>query len=316
MVTTYKKYFGFYRARVVDSAPETYSDYGAVIVAVPDFMVELLGKNESLNSLKLNQDGLLAFPANNPIGGRNAESIDNSSNNPCYYQGSVYTPPVNSYVWIFFEGGDIDRPYFFSAFDSMCSKLPPEQTSVENPDKVYTIIKTHSGRTICVSDDTNTQRVEMTGRKRLLSGSDPAGNSSSTYTIDGNMNTILIDERPGKDKILIKTYKGDFINIDVIARKLNMYFANDIVITSGGKVSINASKDIILNSGKNIYFSAEKSINTKAKKGSSNLSCGGGININCTAYVRLDGARTLIQSGPAKKAGTTDPLTPRGDRNG
>ncbi len=32
---------------------------------------------------------------------------------PCWYGGVLYIPPVNSWVWVFFDGGDVARPVWF-----------------------------------------------------------------------------------------------------------------------------------------------------------------------------------------------------------
>lgn len=239
----YKQYYGFHRARVVDPHPSELWKYGAVRVFIPDFMSTLVsghtlvGSNSSESeSIDEHKNGLIAYPANNPIGGRNNEGNDQDSHG----QGCVYIPPKNSYVWVFFEGGNLEKPYYFSAFDSRNAELPPEQTLVNDSHKVYTILRTHQGRTICVSDDEDSQRIEITGKKRQLDSSNPSGDSSSTYTIDGNMTTILLDERSGKEKLLIRTYNGDFLHIDIDQRKLQAKFENGIIFETNGKFSIKA----------------------------------------------------------------------------
>jgi len=309
----YKKYFGFYRARVVDPKPEKYSDYGAVKVSIPDFMSEELGKTESGADINLFKHGLIAYPANNPVGGRNPQKEDESDTS-AYYQGCVYTPPKNSYVWICFEGGDIERPYFFAAFDGKSAKLPPEQTLVDNPHQVFTILKTHSGRTICVSDDKDTQRIEITGKKRTLEGDDPAGNDSSTYAIDGNMSTILFDERTGREKLLIRTRLGDYIHIDIDERKLQIEFDNDIIIKSNSNISIEATKKIMIKSGQQCYITSDQAMHIKAGE-QGYFNSGGQLNLRSGGFVGIDGIFTYIQSGVSQGAASASPPTPEGSRD-
>jgi len=306
----YAKYLGFYRARVVDPMPPTYYKYGAVRISIPDFMQEDICKDSEGSSIDLYKNGLIAYPANNPVGGRNLEDPENTS----YYQGAVYVPPKNSYVWIFFEGGLIERPFYFSAFDSKAVTLPPEQITVDEPYKVFTVLKTRQGRTIVVSDDTDTQRVEITGKKRKLSGDDPAGNEVSTYTIDENMTTILLDERLGKEKLLIRTYLGDYLHIDIDQRKLHVEFENDINIKTKGNLSIDVKKNIHIKSGGATYLYSQKDFNIKSDKEISYTS-GALFSLDASGYIRINGSRTMIQSGPGRKAITAKPNQPIGERD-
>ena len=102
-----EKKFGFYRAKVVDNKDP--DKYGRVRVWVPDTMPEVDPSK-----------GMWAFPANNPVGGRNTEGGD------AKYYGSSYIPENGSYVWIFFESGNINRPYYFGSLDIKSSKVLPE----------------------------------------------------------------------------------------------------------------------------------------------------------------------------------------------
>jgi len=107
----------------------------------------------------------------------------------------------------------------------------------------WVIFKSHGGRTIVISDDPDDARVEITGKKRKLSGP-PPGNTASVYEIDTNQTTILLDERSGKQKLLIRTYKGDFINIDIEDRKLMIDFESDIEINTRGSFNLTCQDDI------------------------------------------------------------------------
>ena len=300
-------YYGLYRARVVevDIKENDYQDYGAIKVSIPDYMIDQIDPE-----LDLYKDGLIAYPANNPVGGRNAQDKDGTS----YYQGSVYVPPKNSYVWIFFEGGNLDQPRYLSAWDCRASKLPPENRNVDEPHKVYTILKTHSGRTIVVSDSEDVERVEITGKKRKLKGDDPAGNDESTYEIDGNQTTILFDERKGKEKILIRTYKGDYIHIDIDERKLHMNFENDINIKTNGNLSIDVAKDLHIKTGGSQYIYSKGEQHLKSEQ-TGCITYDKGINMNSSGVVRIDGVKTLIQSGIKRRAQSSNPDEPRGERD-
>ena len=300
-------YYGLYRARVVevDIKDNDYQEYGAIKVSIPDFMIDQIDSN-----FDLYKDGLIAYPANNPVGGRNPQDKDKTS----YYQGSVYVPPKNSYVLIFFEGGNLDQPRYLTAWDCRSSKLPPENRNVDEPHKVYTILKTHSGRTMVISDSEDVQRIEITGKKRKLQGDDPAGNEESTYNIDSNQTTILFDEREGREKILIRTHKGDFIHIDIDERQLQMSFENDISIKANGNLSLDIAKDLHIKTGGNQYIHAKGEQNLKSEQTGA-ITYDNGVNINSSGVVRIDGVKTLIQSGVKKRATSSNPKEVEGERD-
>src|SRR5574343_26775 len=81
------KYFGMYRARVVevDVADDGEKNkFGAVRVFIPDVHVE--GENPDTDP---NKSGVLAYPANTFCGGYNDEDPEKTS----YYCSSVIVPP-------------------------------------------------------------------------------------------------------------------------------------------------------------------------------------------------------------------------------
>ena len=218
--------YGNYRAKVVSNKDK--EQFGRVLVWIPDLMQGVP-----------DTEGIWARPANNPVGGRNRQG--GTSDN--FYMGTSYIPRNGSWVWIFFETGNINRPYYFGALDLQNTKtLPENQLGKEFQDK-WVIFKSHAGRTIVISDDPDDERVEITGKKRKLKEG-PSGDTSSVYETDGNQTTILLDEKTGKEKLLIRTYKGDFINIDIEDRKLMIDFESDIEINTKGALTITAQDDI------------------------------------------------------------------------
>lgn len=221
--------FGNYRARVVDNKDP--KKFGRVLVWIPDIM-------PTVPTTK----GIWARPANNPLGGRNMEGPADH-----HYMGSSYIPRKGAWLFVFFESGNINRPYYFGALDLENTPVLPENQVGSNYQDKWTIFKSHDGRTIIVSDDTDDARVEITGKKRKLS-SPPTGDTASVYTIDSNQTTILLDERSGKQKVLIRTYKGDFIHIDIDEQKLQAYFKNDIVIKTDGNLQMTAKGNVEIKS--------------------------------------------------------------------
>ncbi|MHA1814387.1 MAG: hypothetical protein ACTSX1_00125, partial [Candidatus Heimdallarchaeaceae archaeon] len=210
-------------------------------------------------------EGIWARPANNPLGGRNME---NDSEH--HFMGSSYIPKIGSWLFVFFESGNINRPYYFGALDLENTKVLPENQLGSNYEDKWTILKTHEGRTIIISDDPDDARTELTGKKRemLETNEAPTGDIASVYKIDDNQTTILFDERAGKEKILIRTVKGDFFHIDIDEQELQAYFKNDIKIKSDKNIYITAKQEIHIASEKSfIRVKAEEDIDIFSKTG-------------------------------------------------
>jgi hypothetical protein len=237
-------FYGFYRAKVVNNKdPEK---FGRVYVWIPDLMPEV-------DDTK----GLWANAANNPMGGRNMEEDSEH-----HYVGSSYVPKKGSWLWIFFENGNPNRPYYWNSLDVENTKVLPENQLGSNYEDKWTIFKSHDGRTIVVSDDPDDRRIEITGRKMQMT-SPPTGDTGSVYTIDGNQTTILLDEREGKEKVLIRTHKGDFFHIDVDEQKLQAYFKDEIHIKTDSKLFIKAADDIHIKTDKKMYVYSEEDMHQK-----------------------------------------------------
>jgi hypothetical protein len=284
-----ERVLGFYRAKVVDNKDE--EQYGRVKVWIPALMHSI---SES--------EGLWARSANNPVGGRNTKEGQDS-----YYYGTCYIPRVGSYVWVFFEGGNINRPYYFASLDIETSKVLPENQVGSNPQDKWTPFKTPKGRCIVLSDDPDDERVEITGKKRKLSNP-PAGDTSSVYEIDGNQTTILMDERSGKEKILVRTYLGDFINIDVEGRNIEICFLGDVNINCLGSIYLTANGKIQMRAGGGIETETSGDYTVKAKQTKSTSQFSHSISRGWINPLR--GVRRVSQPAPA----VTNPK-PKGDRD-
>ncbi len=271
----FKSYSGFYRAKVTwNKDPEK---YGRIKVWIPDLMPLIDAHDPNLH--------LWARAANNPIGGRNNEEREDQ-----YFQGSCYIPPIGSWVWIFFENDNPNRPYYWGSLDIENSPVLAENQYGEEYQKKWTVIKTHEGRCIITSDDPNDSRLELTGKKREIKNQ-PSGDTTSVYKLLDNQTSILFDEREGKEKLLIKTYKGDYLNFDIETRKLHIYTADDIHFKTDKSIYMEAGKDIHITSGSNTY-----------------LKSGAATHIKAGATVNIDGSDTYIQSGTAVAATKSDPI--------
>ena len=308
--------FGFYRAKVVTNVDS--EKFGRILVYIPSLMPEIPDTS-----------GIWARPANNPIGGRNVDSGTDEN----YYMGTSYIPRKGSWVFVFFESGQINRPYYIGALDLENAKVLPENQVGSNFQDKWTIFKSHDGRTIIISDDPDDARVEITGKKRKLN-TPPSGDLDSVYEIDENQTTILLDERTDKEKILIRTYKGDFLHIDIDEQNLHIYFKNDInikcegnlnILTNGSiniksssdNVNIEANADINHKSGGSIKQSSGADMHVKAG-GNCSISSSGSMNQKAGGNFNIDGAMLSEQGGAATTASNSSgalDASPVGDRN-
>ena len=219
--------FGFYRAKVVDNVDP--DECGRIKVWIPDVMHGVSEKH-----------GMWAMSANNSFGGRNLDgSLD------VFFAGQCIIPAKGSYCWIFFECGNPNRPVYFGALDLMNSKVLPECRVGDNPQNKWVIFKSHWGRTIVVSDDPSDARVEITGIKRMMIDP-PDGDENSIYEYDNNQTSILLDEREGQEKLLIRSWKGDFINFDIENQRLEVRVRDKLDLVANGDLNLFCGGDMTL----------------------------------------------------------------------
>lgn len=271
-----QEYNSIYRAFVVNNKDP--DKEGKVLVWIPDIMPNVP-----------QDQGLWARSANNPIGGRNDEFDENHN-----YMGSCYIPGKGSYVWIFFECGNINRPYYFGSLEPGNTKTLPENQLGSEYEHKWVVFKSREGRCVIISDDPDDRRVEITGKKRNL-GNPPTGNTESVYPIDGNQSTILFDEREGKEKILLRTHKGDYLHIDIDERQLQIEFESDIKIKTNGNFYLDISGEKHIKSGGNSYDES-----------------GGDIHIKASGAIATDGSNRYDQSGASS---SSNPENPDGERD-
>ena len=292
---------GFFRAEVIEVDIDG-NQYGAVRVLIPDLSVD--GVDKQYGDSK---NGLIAYPANNPIGGMN------SANDTSHYQQSVYVPAKGSWVWIFFERGNPSKPFYFAAFNFRHTPLPPENLGVAEPHKVITLVKSNQGRSVIVCDSADQQRVEISGKRRNM-GSGPSG-SSGVYDHDGNMNSILLDERDGQEKLLIRTRKGDYIHLDIDERQIQIYCKNDIRIQTEGHCHIQAGKGIQISSKEDMQLSSDQNTHIVSKDDTYINQTGGNCHILSGGENNIDGSHTWIQTGKAQAGTQAAPVAPQGERS-
>lgn len=216
-----------------------------------------------------------AYPANNPIGGRSPET-----STP---YGSMMIPPLDSFVYVFFEGGLIDRPRYIAGLDINYGDNLPENILGNEFWNKWTLFRSPDGRAIIISDDKSDCRTEITGKKRLqLTKENPEKN---VYTIETNQSTILIDDRENLEKILIKDYKGNYINIDSKNDEIEIESKKKMKIKAGGNISIHVTGD-------------------------ADIKTTGNTKVNCDGNVAIDANKIFLNCGA-----TANPESPDGNRD-
>jgi len=343
-----REWHGNYRAKVTEVDIDD-NEYGAIRVFVPALMF--------VDKMKLMHDdfdeatwGSIAYPANNPIGGYNDKDQDQDS----FYQSSMMVPLKNSWVWIFFEGGDPNRPFYTGAFQFRNSKVPPENRGLEESHKAYTLCKTHSGRSIILCDSEDQQRVEICGKKRFIEGDDPAGDDISPYQIcstggeaetaedeaqstsdaagkapdqqadaaaetgsrsdsDGNQTVILIDEREGKEKILIQSHKGDFIHLDIDDRTLQVFTKSDMSFETEGDFNLKVGGSMNVNIKGDLSEQVEGNLALKVN-GDHQQGAGGLFDSHSGGNTNIDAANIHQQEKIAQPTDDVFPVLPFGAR--
>jgi len=296
---------GFKRAQVIQTDIDN-NQFGVIRVFIPILMTNLMIEKNKKDS------GIFAYPANNPCGGRNSSHSNNSEE---YYQGSVNIPALDSWVWVFFEDSNINQCFYMNGIDIENTMLPPENRvdqynkKLKNPHTVHTLYKSHDGRAIQIADSEDVARVEITGKKRALKSPKNAigqtiknqaasGDANSAYQIDGNMTTILLDESKGRDKLLIRDHKGNFINLYIVdgslqielnSSKQNISDTNNIVLRIAGSTITNIEQ----NANTYIQGAEISQVNGTSDKtvlGNQNIHiCG---NVNLTVGETKSGERT------------------------
>lgn len=245
--------FGFYRALVID--PDDPKQTGRVKVRIPDVMTNKSTCGEYCDH------GIWARPGNLQLGGRN---VRDTLGPRCFYKDALYQgqcliPPKGSHVFIFFEKGDPNRPFYYGAADYGQNKILAEHRTGGKQYLKWTPMKTHEGRTMIFSDDPFDARVEITGKKRTMHNP-PDGDFESVYKIDGNQTIFMIEERPGHEKVMLKDYHGNYMkmiqNDGGRQDQFHLWMKDDIHIETLKNIYITAHENIHIKAFQDIYVTA------------------------------------------------------------
>lgn len=137
-----------YRAKCVDNKDPLKS--GRIKVWIPAKHHTKVEENE----------GIWAYPCT-PFAGSNLEESGKSVSDI----GSLFIPPIHSYIYVFFENGEQNKARYFGGLVTE-GAIPTENQTGQYYNK-HTIIKTPNKRIIFVSDDESTDAcVLIRGKER------------------------------------------------------------------------------------------------------------------------------------------------------
>ena len=148
--------YGIFRAKVVDNKDEEMTT-GRIKVWIPALHYPKIKEED--------EDGVWAWPCT-PFAASNLEK----EGEPVSDFGSLYVPPKDSFVFVFFEDGDVNKVRYFGGV-VLEGAIPTENQGGEEPWNKHTVIKTLDKRIIFVSDDTKSDAsIIIRGKDRSEDG--------------------------------------------------------------------------------------------------------------------------------------------------
>ncbi len=168
-----KLYNGIYRAKVLATDADESDNIGRIKVEVYPMLIgtetaQTLGGIDGIDTAQLPW----AVPAMSLFSGAGSG------------YGSFVVPEVDSFVWVFFEEGDVYQPVYFAEAVTKTYGVPSERT-VNYP---YTrVFKTKSGIVITINDSNGNEEVKVlhpTGTYLQIS-SDGVINVNGDIDVDG-----------------------------------------------------------------------------------------------------------------------------------
>ena len=277
--TTFQVRFRFYRARVVDNKDD--KKLGRVRVFIPDLMI---GLDEF-------SDGIWAYPANSPFGGGNTECDPKIADS-----GSLYVPQVKQWVWVFFENDNPNRPYYLSALYIENRKVPPETQRGSQWYNKWLLFRSPDGRTMWISDYPDDQGVHITGKKRKYNPKSPL---DSVIPIKGNQSVVRIDERDGKEKILIADYRNNFVMLDTQHSKAYFHVDNE---TGTGQINIYTDQTLVVLDDSGYVKIQAPQATVEINNGQIKISASGDIHLKAGGNINLDGSMINLNCGMSQNA--------------
>jgi len=176
--------------------------------------------------------------------------------------GTFMVPALGSFVWTFFENGDVYQPVYFAEAQTATLGVPTE-AQINYP--FTRVIKFPSGITISVDDALGTIQVAH-----------PKG----TITIidaDGKFGVDAVDD------IILNSAKNVNVGAGLI---INIVATTDVTIQAGGKITVQATGDVDVKAGGKATVEAtgdamvKSAVKVDVQAPTVNITGSTGVNIN------------------------------------
>ena len=201
-------------------------------------------------------------------------------------QGVIAVPPVGSWVWCFFENGDIYQPVYFASAPAMENNVP------DGPLR-------GRGETDDIADDMEATKIDAGDWSEP---SVPVGTVYPKSTVAKNSGGFLfeMDETPGDRKLVIRHPSGS---------RIVMNEDGDIILHAAGDLYSLAEADSYEYAGASRQTKIEASDTTKAvditseASATNNVTGVAGINVTSSGVLALQVASISFFGGSATIAG-------------
>jgi hypothetical protein len=263
------KYFGTYRAKVLSTDVSEEDQLGRIKVEVPPFLV---GEDTAIRLSQTPNIVVEGIPLDDlpwclpayPLG--TGSSVWTDENNEEIPIGIFVVPDVGSFVWVFFEGGDIYQPVYFAEAPTKTKGMATRRRGPEPDDEEKNhyperrVIRFKRG--IIIFDDhavTDSQSDEEA--VVAYEGDTGEGGGELIIRVKKDIHTIAEDSyfiEVGKD-VSIKT-RDQFITI------------------ADGVISVTGKKDITIHSDENITIDADGKCSITVD-GDADITAQGDVNI-------------------------------------
>ncbi len=114
---------------------------------------------------------------------------------PCFPYGHFFVPPVDTRVWVEFEGGDPEYPIWVGAWYPKA--VTPQESRVTPPDN--RVIQTASGHTIELDDSDGKARITIRHKDNSFLAIDDKG---SVVVANKNGSTLYLNADKGEASLL------------------------------------------------------------------------------------------------------------------
>ncbi len=197
--------------------------------------------------------------------------------------GHYFLPEVGDQVLIAFEQGNIDKPYIIGCINKNADNFLKKAADEKNQ---YKKIITRNGNTIYFEDN-----KEGDGAKDKIK-IETAG-TAHKIELDNENKQIIISDKEGKNKISIKTEKGQ-MEIRA-AQKISIFAGDNIELTMNG-----SNGTTLLKTQK---FNVEATDSIKLSSNGRMELSGGNVSVNANSMFKVESSGPVAVSGTPIKLG-------------